>query len=258
MARDHLGELVGVLTHDGGQVMLVRPDGHLAWRGATRRRRGPEPLAHRRVRSTGSRDDDRRPVAADPETPPPIWRSCGPVCDLFIERGVEGTSMEQIAKKAGVGKPTIYRRWAGKEELIAAAMETLVADEVGGRRRRRSTPTSPYELVEAAIERAAAHRHHSAVPRPGRQGVRLGGQSPAADGHLLGALHPAAAATRDAALLERARQLGTVAEDIDVDVAIDMMVGAITYRVLQPDPPDVNEMRRYLRAVYRQIGLLPG
>jgi hypothetical protein len=37
-----------------------------------------------------------------------------------------------------------------------------------------------------------------------------------------------------------------------------MMVGAVTYRVLQPHPPDAEQMRDYLRAVYRQIGLLPG
>lgn len=60
-----------------------------------------------------------------------------------------------------------------------------------------------------------------------------------------------------ARLLERARERGTVAADTDFDVAIDMIVGAITYRVLQPDPPDTEEMRRYLRAVYRQVGLLP-
>ncbi|PRC44257.1 hypothetical protein C6A85_000000101160 [Mycobacterium sp. ITM-2017-0098] len=32
-ARRRLGDFVGVLRHDGDQVMLVRPDGHLAWRG---------------------------------------------------------------------------------------------------------------------------------------------------------------------------------------------------------------------------------
>jgi chloride channel protein, CIC family len=32
---------------------------------------------------------------------------------------------------------------------------------------------------------------------------------------------------------------------------------AVTYQVLQPAPLDVEEMRRYLRALYRQIGLLP-
>jgi hypothetical protein len=40
-------------------------------------------------------------------------------------------------------------------------------------------------------------------------------------------------------------------------VLIDMMAGAVIYRVLQPDPPDVDEMRRYLGALYRQVGLLP-
>ena len=33
VARRRLGDFVGILRHDGDQVMLVRPDGHLAWRG---------------------------------------------------------------------------------------------------------------------------------------------------------------------------------------------------------------------------------
>lgn len=32
-ARRHLGDLVAVFTYDGAEAMLVRPDGHLAWRG---------------------------------------------------------------------------------------------------------------------------------------------------------------------------------------------------------------------------------
>ncbi|CAA0109332.1 6-methylpretetramide 4-monooxygenase [Mycolicibacterium vanbaalenii] len=32
-ARRHLGELVTILTREDDEVMLVRPDGHLAWRG---------------------------------------------------------------------------------------------------------------------------------------------------------------------------------------------------------------------------------
>ena len=45
-------------------------------------------------------------------------------------------------------------------------------------------------------------------------------------------------------LLERAQQQGTVAANADLDVLIDMMAGAVIYRVLQPDPPDLAEMRR--------------
>lgn len=176
--------------------------------------------------------------------------------DLFIERGVEGSSIEQIAKRAGVGKPTIYRRWSTKEELIAAAMETLVAEEVGWASSDEIDVESPYELVEAAIESAAV-----TTTTPGYRALVA---------RVLGSAvsHPALMAVYwnryivprrkiAARLLECARERGTVAADTDFDVAIDMMVGAITYRVVQPDPPDVEEMRRYLRAVYRQVGLLP-
>jgi flagellar biosynthesis protein FlhB len=59
------------------------------------------------------------------------------------------------------------------------------------------------------------------------------------------------------ALLRRAQEQGTVPADADLDVLIDMLAGAVTYRVLQPDPPDAAEMLRYLEALHRQAGLLP-
>ena len=176
--------------------------------------------------------------------------------NLFVERGVEGTSIEQIAKQAGVGKPSIYRRWSSKEDLIAAAMETLVVEETGWASPEAIKTESPYALVEAAIDSAAAT---VTTPQYRALVARVFGSAVS---------HPALMAIYwdryiaprrrlAASLLERARQLGTVAADTDFDVAIDMMVGAVTYRVVQPAPLDVEEMRRYLRAVYRQIGLLP-
>lgn len=176
--------------------------------------------------------------------------------ELFIDRGIEGASMEQIAKRAGVGKPTVYRRWSNKEDLIAAAIETLVAEEVGWAPADVIETESPYVLVEAAIDAAAvvassreyralvASVYGSAVSHPALMARYW-------QRYILPRRHLAAR------LLERARENGTVAADTDLDVTIDMMVGAVTYRVLQPDPPDLEEMRRYLRQVYRQVGLLP-
>ncbi|BBZ61902.1 TetR/AcrR family transcriptional regulator [Mycolicibacterium monacense] len=177
--------------------------------------------------------------------------------ELFIERGVEGTSMEQIAKRAGVGKPAVYRRWPNKEELIAAAMETLVAEEVVWADRDAIDTQPPYELVQAAIDSAAA-----AVTTPQYRALaaRVFG-SAVSHPQLMAVYWERYIKPRRqlaARLLDRAREYGTVAADADAEVAIDMMVGAVTYRVLQPDPPDTAQMRRYLTEVYRQIGRLPG
>ncbi|MBU9763741.1 TetR/AcrR family transcriptional regulator [Mycobacterium sp. TNTM28] len=176
--------------------------------------------------------------------------------DLFIERGVEGFSIEQIAKRARVGKPTIYRRWSNKEELIAAAMETLIAEEVHWASAEAVDTESPYALVEAAIESAAVT---TAAPHYRALVARVYGSAVSCPALMAVYWDHYVRPRRELAtrLLERARDCGTVAADADLDVAIDMMVGAITYRVLQPDPPGVDDMRHYLRAVYRQIGLLP-
>jgi len=48
--------------------------------------------------------------------------------DLIAEFGaVAEVSVEAVAELSGVSKATIYRRWASKEELIAAAMESVKA-----------------------------------------------------------------------------------------------------------------------------------
>jgi AcrR family transcriptional regulator len=44
---------------------------------------------------------------------------------LLSEVGFEAMSIEAIASRAGVGKTTIYRRYASKEELVADAIESV-------------------------------------------------------------------------------------------------------------------------------------
>jgi AcrR family transcriptional regulator len=43
--------------------------------------------------------------------------------ELVAEVGYDRTTLDAVAARAGVSKPTIYRRWpAGKDELVAAAV----------------------------------------------------------------------------------------------------------------------------------------
>ena len=42
---------------------------------------------------------------------------------LFAEKGLEGTSVEEIAAKAGVSKPVVYEHFGGKEGLYAVVVD---------------------------------------------------------------------------------------------------------------------------------------
>ncbi len=48
--------------------------------------------------------------------------------ELLAERGFQDATIEAIAARAGVGRNTIYRRWASKEELIVDALQELVVE----------------------------------------------------------------------------------------------------------------------------------
>ena len=42
---------------------------------------------------------------------------------LLAERGYEGVSFEEVARRAGASKPTLYRRWKTKREMVVAALK---------------------------------------------------------------------------------------------------------------------------------------
>jgi AcrR family transcriptional regulator len=48
--------------------------------------------------------------------------------ELLAEGGFQAATIDAIAKRAGVGRNTIYRRWSSKEELIADALRELTAE----------------------------------------------------------------------------------------------------------------------------------
>jgi AcrR family transcriptional regulator len=45
--------------------------------------------------------------------------------ELIVDGGIDGLSVESVAARAGVGKATIYRRWANKDELVEDALSSL-------------------------------------------------------------------------------------------------------------------------------------
>ncbi|MGW1883302.1 TetR family transcriptional regulator [Streptomyces sp. NPDC001970] len=93
-----------------------------------------KPRRGRRVRMTGA---ERRQQLLD------IGRT------LFAEKGFEGTSVEEIAAKAGVSKPVVYEHFGGKEGLYAVVVDRemrQLLDIVTG----ALTAGHPRELLEQA------------------------------------------------------------------------------------------------------------
>src|SRR3984893_577612 len=57
-------------------------------------------------------------------------RILDPACRVFLERGLAGASIDEIAELACAGKPTIYARFPAKEALFTAVGMRQVATNI--------------------------------------------------------------------------------------------------------------------------------
>ena len=68
---------------------------------------------------------------------------------LFAERGLDGTSVEEIAGHAGVSKPVVYEHFGGKEGLYAVVVDREVRTLHDAIRTALTTPrATPRALIE--------------------------------------------------------------------------------------------------------------
>ena len=70
-------------------------------------------------------DEGRRPPGRprDPGYDKAILRA---TLEILFEKGYAGLTIDGVAAKTGVGRPTIYRRWASKAALVIAALSQSV------------------------------------------------------------------------------------------------------------------------------------
>ncbi|PVZ04931.1 TetR/AcrR family transcriptional regulator [Actinomycetospora cinnamomea] len=61
-------------------------------------------------------------------------------------------SLEEVARRAGVAPSTLYRRFAGRDELVAAVLEDHVAASVEPLLARAAEVADPWEAIAGVLE----------------------------------------------------------------------------------------------------------
>jgi len=148
---------------------------------------------------------------------------------LAGEVGIHGMSMDDLARRAGVSKATIYRRWPSKEALVLDALAhairpfdlvdtgSLLGDleeylrELGHRMETGRTSDVLPDLISASARDAALRESLDEWVRHRRQPLNT--------------------------ILGRGVQRGELAADADLDTIIDALIGAFMYRRLLSHAP---------------------
>ncbi len=167
--------------------------------------------------------------------------------ELFLEGGAKHASMEGVAKRAGVGKVTVYRRYANRRELLVAAIRTQADDmTVRGRDVRKNLDAILFQMAGAMLD--------------GNAGVALARALSEKDSEpeLLSiyrecGVWPRRKQIRDQ--LRKGRHEGLIRKDADLDVMVDMFFGVCLGRLVSGVGRDAGFAAEALDVLWRGISV---
>lgn len=170
------------------------------------------------------------------------------VVALITERGMDGLTMDAVARRAGVSKPAIYRRWPTKQDLIIAAAASrvgpLTVPDLGDFRAEMRT------VLEARME---------AYRQPGVDRLLAGVIGAAAEegaerGRYGAYTAGVMSATRE--ILERGIARGDVRPDTDVRAMATMVAAPLLFRLVgEMEAPDASLVDAVTEFVCRAVAV---
>ena len=182
-----------------------------------------------------------------PRDPAADGRILAAASALILLRGFDNMTVDEVASNAGVGKATVYRRWARKEDLAVAAMEQLYSDEIPipDTGSIRGDLRDMYAAVLTFANSPAGHDFMRTTIKEAMRDERIA------------ALHREASerAERNAAvILERAIARGEVRPDIPVSVVLNLVGSMIVMRVITAQPmPSMDQLDELVELALRGI-----
>ncbi|MFE0644371.1 TetR/AcrR family transcriptional regulator [Streptomyces sp. NPDC058877] len=151
----------------------------------------------------------------------------------LLEEGVPLTelSIERIARTAGVGKATIYRRWAGKEELFVELLRSMEPPDpvLTGASVRDDLVT----LLEMLRQRGLAKRSSAMLHNVFSQ-MHL--YPKLWEAYQSNVVEPRRRLGLDA--VRRGMERGEIRDDLDAELVSDLFIGPLLLRtVIRPGAP---------------------
>ena len=149
---------------------------------------------------------------------------------LLAEGGPGAVTMEGVAARAGVGKPTVYRWWPDRHAVAMAALMEGEAERAPGRAARSAVEALRQQL-RTIVERFATPtgRHVASMIAASDGETEF---SKAFRNHFV-----LARRAEGRVLLERAIREGAVRRDVDVEAALDLLYGPLFFRLLMGHAP---------------------
>ena len=146
--------------------------------------------------------------------------------ELLIEDGFAALRLEHVAARAGVGKATIYRRWASKEALALELLMELAAPHIAV----HETGDTRDELLAAVTNamRALTDTPFRPVIRALLSQIAI---NPAlGDPFRLSVVQ--ARREEVARVIARGVRRGDLRADVDVEIATELLVGPVYFRLM--------------------------
>lgn len=163
---------------------------------------------------------------------------------LLAEAGYAGFSIEQVARRAGAGKPTIYRWWNGKAALLLDVYS----------RQKPSLPTQETGTLEGDLVASVRTLFRFWRETPAGGAFRSVIAEAQSDPGALAALHRFLDERRDliAVVFRKAQARGELAADFEATAALDLVTGYVWQRLLveriADDVPAITAAMRLIAA----------
>ncbi|RME54076.1 MAG: TetR/AcrR family transcriptional regulator [Caldilineae bacterium] len=155
--------------------------------------------------------------------------------ELFAQRGVAEVNMAEIAQAAGVGKGTLYRRFAHKGELCMALMDEQLRahqDAVLGRLRAMQRQGASYLEQLCFFLQEVVHFTERHIPLLSEVQRSFGiGEGPENDAPFFAWQHLTVQG-----ILRQAGAAGELADHVNIDLTVDFLLAPLTapyYRYLR-------------------------